>query len=399
MTDTAFHTPDEALAALLPRLTPVDVEQIPLDQAAGRILAVQASTDRDSPPCDVSSMDGYAVRLSDLASSTLPVAGEVRIGAAPPPMPTGSVLRIVTGAPVPQGADAVIRREDTDESDPARIRLLIPPGNVTLGQSIRRRGENAPANHPFLRPGTLLTSPAVGALAATGYATVAVHRRLRIAILNSGDELLDPSAHPQPWQIRDSNGPGLASMIRQWPWATLAQRRRVADERDALRDALQTMLDQADAVLTTGGVSAGDYDYLPQIVRDCGGQIIFHRLPVRPGKPILAAVTNTGKLIIGLPGNPVSALVGARRMAKPALLRLAGVSTPPPVPRVTLVNPDTKTLHLWWWRLIRLRADGQADLLDNRGSGDMIAAAASDGFVELPPDATGPGPWPLYRWE
>ena len=135
MTDTAFHTPDEALAALLPRLTPVDVEQIPLDQAAGRILAVQASTDRDSPPCDVSSMDGYAVRLSDLASSTLPVAGEVRIGAAPPPMPTGSVLRIVTGAPVPQGADAVIRREDTDESDPARIRLLIPPGNVTLDRA------------------------------------------------------------------------------------------------------------------------------------------------------------------------------------------------------------------------------------------------------------------------
>jgi molybdopterin molybdotransferase len=394
-----FDNPAAALEALLRELATVPGERVALSAAAGRVLAEPVAMDRDSPPCDTSAMDGYAVRLADLTSSALAVAGEIAIGVEPPAMPAGAALRIVTGAPVPSGADAVIRREDMDEADRSRIVLRIAVADVKRGENIRQRGENGRAGSQVVPSGKVMTPAAVAALAAFGAAGLSVSRFVRIGILNSGDELLDPADSPRPWQIRDSNGPALEALVRGIGWCSLMQRQKVADDAESLRRALAAQLDTCDIVLTTGGVSAGDHDYVPQVVRDCGGRIIFHKLPVRPGKPVLGAVCGN-KAIIGLPGNPVSALVCARRLVVPILRRLAG-ATPidPPAPKVMIDQPDEATLKLWWWRLVRLSPAGQAALVPNRGSGDLVALAASDGFVEIPPGASGGGPWPLYRWE
>jgi len=153
-------------------------------------------------------------------------------------------------------------------------------------------------------------------------------------------------------------------------------------------------------VLLTGGVSAGQYDFVPGVVAALGAKTVFHRLPLRPGGPILGAVGPDGQAILGLPGNPVSVLVTARRLARTVLRHLAGfacASCPVPVVRVT--NDDGRTLNLWWYRLVRLTGPGVAELVPAQGSGDVVALARSDGFVEIPPNASGAGPWPYYGWE
>ena len=395
----SFDSPDAAVAALLADLKPVDFETIPSASAIGRVLAEMLRTDRDSPPCDTSAMDGYAVRIADLSTGALPVAGEIAIGKPPPALPTGAVLRIVTGAPVPAQADAVIRREDVDESDYSRFVLRLAPTNIKPGQNIRRQGENAPAGTPVVGCGRQITPAIAAALAAFGRSNAIVRRRVRVGILNTGDELLPPDAHAQPWQIRDSNGPGLEAFIRRFPWWELSARRWAADTPDALRWAMDALLETSDCVITTGGVSAGDHDHVPGIVRDCGGRVVFHKLPVRPGRPVLGAVRG-GQVIFGLPGNPVSALVGMRRMILPVLRKLAGMKTVHPAPRtVRLAESDGKSLHLWWWRLVTLTEAGEARLLASHSSGDVVAAAASDGFVEIPPNQSGIGPWPFYGWD
>ncbi len=395
-----FDAPHAALEALLAEVLPVEVEKLPAAQANGRVLAETIRSDRDSPPCDTSAMDGYAVRLADLAGgSALPVAGEVAIGCAPPAMPSGAVLRIVTGAPVPEGADAVVRREEVDESDYSRFVLRIAPDQVRKGQHIRRQGENAPAGAPVAGCGRVITPTIAAAMAAFGRSDVFVRQHVRVGILNTGDELLATDAPAQPWQIRDSNGPGLEAVLRRLPWCTLSRRLRVADTPDALRSAMNELLEISDCVITTGGVSAGDHDYVPGIVRDCGGHVVFHKLPVRPGRPVLGAVRGR-QVIFGLPGNPVSALVGMRRMILPVLRKLAGISAVHPAPRmVRLAESDGATLRLWWWRLVTLADTGEASLLINQSSGDLIAAAASDGFIEIPPNQSGNGPWPFYGWD
>jgi molybdopterin molybdotransferase len=155
-----------------------------------------------------------------------------------------------------------------------------------------------------------------------------------------------------------------------------------------------------DAVLLTGGVSAGQYDFVPDVIAAIGGETIFHRLPLRPGAPVFGAVGPKGQAILGLPGNPVSVLVTARRLAWFALMRLAGFAEPRPrVPVVGLSNVDGKSLKDWWCRMVRLTGAGQAELVPTRGSGDVVSMGRSDGFVEVPPETTGAGPWPFYSWE
>ncbi len=159
------------------------------------------------------------------------------------------------------------------------------------------------------------------------------------------------------------------------------------------------MLDACDAVVLTGGVSMGDYDHVPAAVEAVGGRTVFHKLALRPGKPMLGAVGPRGQAILGLPGNPVSVMVTVRRLGIAALRRLAGFAkVDPPLPMVSLQEASTKPLHLWWYRPVRLLADGKAELVHSMGSGDLVSAARSDGFIELPPHAQGEGPWPFYTW-
>lgn len=392
-------TPRSAAGLLCALLEPVAEERIPLGEATGRVLAEAVLTDRPSPAADVSAMDGYAVRLDEARrSGTLPVVGEARIGAEPPPLPEGAALRIVTGAAVPPGADTVVRREDTRESEtkvefPASAAQKYQPG-----ANIRREGENAPAGTEVVGAGTVVTPAVAGALASFGCARPRVRKRVRVGVIVTGDEVLPADSIPSRWQLRDSNGPSLRALLGQIAWIEVMEQQRCGDDREELRRVVETALERCDALLLTGGVSMGTRDYVPSVLEEAGSRIVFHRVPQRPGKPVLGAIGPAGQAVLGLPGNPVSVLVTARRMALPALRRLAGFTDEPIPPVVTLPEPDGKRLDLWWHRLVRLTGPGAAALVEGRGSGDIAAAARSDGFIEVPPGQSGPGPWPFYAW-
>jgi molybdopterin molybdotransferase len=395
---TKFATPAEAIEALKEKLSPVRFEGLPLAQAAGRVLAASVLADRDSPPCDVSAMDGFAVRLDDLVSERIPVEGEAFIGAAPATLPFRRAMRVFTGAPVPLGAEAVIPREKTEEH-PSFFILRIPRQEVKAGDHIRRQGENTHCGRCISAPGYVLDSSRSAALAAFGSSTVCVYRKLRVGVLPTGNELRSLADRVADWQIRDSNGPALQTALSRIPWLEASVAAPVADDPATLRHALELMLRDSDAVLLTGGVSKGDHDHVRATVESVGGTIIFHGLPIRPGKPVLGALGPEGQLILGLPGNPLAVLVTARCFGLPLLGRRAGgISMGGPDKRVLIAEPDDQTLPLQWYRLARETGLDTVELVPNRGSGDIPAAAFSDGVVEVPPGISGAGPFPFYRW-
>lgn len=393
-----FDSPSAAVKALVGDLLPVGTEQVPWDRSQGLVLAQAIVADRDSPPCDVSAMDGYAVRVDDLDRGTLPIAGTASIGRAAPPLPAGTALRVVTGAPVPPGAQVIVPREQTTE-EPDRVRLRVGPDAIRAGQHIRRRGENLPAGGEVVPAGTVITAAVTSSLAAFGIVRPRVYRKVRVAILTSGDELMDVESRPEPWQIRDSNGPVLQALVSHCPRLELADCRRVPDSRQELEWQVRDLVNQCDALLLTGGVSMGDCDYVPAVVEASGARVIFHGLPIRPGKPLLAARGPQGQLILGLPGNPLSVLTCACRVAAPALARRSGLRQGLATPLVTLAGDDERQMDLWWYRPVVLRADGGAWPVPSRGSADIVSAARSHGFIEIPPRSKGTGPWSFYRWE
>ena len=405
MPDPRFDSPDAALAAAAGRLSPVGVERIPPASADGRALAEPVRLDRDSPAGDLSAMDGFALRRADLRPGRVPVAGEAVAGAPPPACPAGVAVRINTGAPLPAGAELVVKREDVREEGGA-LRVPDPPPGAPPGANVRRRGENGRAGDVLIPAGTLLTPAALAGVAACGAARVTVRRRVRVAVLVTGDEVLaadDPGAAGSggapplpPWRVRDSNGPAVAALLGRRAFLTVAAPAHVPDEPAALAAALGRALSAADAVVLTGGVSVGDRDHVAAAVAACGGRILFRRLPIRPGKPVLAA-TAGGTLILGLPGNPVAALCTARRVGVPLLGRLAGLTDPDPAVPVLPPDPADRPSPLYRLRLACVGGAGVA-WTPHRGPGDAIALARSDGFVELPPDRPPGEPVAFRAW-
>jgi molybdopterin molybdotransferase len=389
----AFETPAEALACLWDRLAPLDTEEVSLPRAWGRILAESIVADRPSPACNVSAMDGYALRVGD-ASGTVPVFCEVEAGRQAPTLPAGCAARIFTGGVLPEQGEAVLPRERVIE---APDHIVVPEGlRVSAGQHIRYRGENANRGDVVVRAGTVMHPGRAAAAASFGVRRVRVYRRVRVGLLVTGNEVVS-DGEAAPTEVVDANGPSVASLLAALPYADVVDVSHVRDDPGQTREALGSLLAQCDAVWVTGGVSLGDYDYVPTAVSAIA-KVVFRGLPIRPGKPILAAIHSDNKLILGLPGNPVSVMVGARRFGLEAVRRLAGVSGRSAVSAVQLDRHDGKTIGLWWYRPVMRTRDGAAALSPSRGSGDVVAAAASDGFVELPPNAAGLGPWPFYPW-
>ncbi len=394
-----FDSPQQAVAAMCGRVRPVGVEEVPLEAAAGRVLAAPVVADRPSPCVDVSAMDGYAVGPEDLGPGRLPIAGDIRIGREPPALARGSALRIVTGAAVPAGSAAVVKREDVQE-EAGHITISAAGAAATPpGTSIRRRGENIGEGEQVVGAGVRVTPALAAALAAFGRVRVQVHRRVRVAILTTGDELVPATATPTMWQLRDSNGPAVRALVMGLGWAQMADQRRVGDEQADLARAVQELLATADALILTGGVSMGMRDFVPSVLRQVGAEVLFHKIPQRPGRPVLGSLMPDGRPILALPGNPMSVMVTARRMVVPVLARMAGVlADEEPAPAVLLDEADQKRLDLWWHRPVRLTGPGRARLVGGKGSGDLVAAARSDGFVEVPPGHVGAGPWPFFGW-
>lgn len=394
-----FNSPDEAIQALASRLATASVQQ-ESSPLTGRVLAKDVVADRDSPAANVSAMDGYGIRLSDLKrSQPVPIGAESTPGSEPPAMPRDAVVQIFTGAIVPDGCDAVVKREDTEELGGA-IRFRESAMATQEGEHIRRAGENAKTGSVVLSSGQQITAAQRATMANFGCESIDLFAPVRVCIITTGDEVGSfINERPQPWQLRNSNGASLTALLEGLPWISIESVKHVRDDRTSLAEMLREATSQSDAVLLTGGVSMGDYDYVPEVIGEVGGEIVFHGLPLRPGKPILGAATDTGKLIMGLPGNPVSATIGCRRMALPLIAKISGQATwRPPCPTVQIQNPDDKTIPLHWLRLVRMLRHGVAETVLSQGSGDLVSLGQSTGFIELPPAASGSGPWPLYTW-
>jgi len=394
----AFASPAEAVGAMLARVRAVGLERAGLDDAAGRVLGAPMVADRDSPAVDVSAMDGYAVRAADVGAGALRVAGEVRIGKEPAALSPGTAMRIVTGGAVPAGADAVVKREDVGER---ADRIEIGEGAraaLQAGMHVRRRGENIRAGSEVVEAGAVIGPAIAAALATFGIVSPSVYRRVRVGLLTSGDEVRAPDQRPSPWELRDSHGSALRALLKARAWAELTEQRRVRDEPGALREAAVGLLREADMLLLTGGVSMGPRDFIPAVLQELGAAVIFHRVPQRPGKPILGAVLPDGRPVLGLPGNPLSVMVTARRFAVPVLEKLAGLREGTRPWLVRLEGAGNRAIDLWWHRLARVASAGVVEAVEGMGSGDVPAAARSDGFCEVPPGESGPGPWPFYPW-
>jgi molybdopterin molybdotransferase len=316
-----------ALEIVLGRAAPLPTEVMPLLEPVGRVLAEPVASDIDSPPYTKALMDGYAVRSADTGPGiTLTVIEEVAAGRMPARVVgTGDATRIMTGAPIPDGADAVIPHEETEAAGNS-IRLRRA---VKAGESILPRGREMHAGEVVVPAGIRLSPQAIGLLAAVGRTSVEVHRAPKMAILATGDELVETVERPGPGQIRNSNGPMLGALASR-AGAVVEYLGVGPDERDGLRRLVARGLDSADVLVLAGGVSAGKFDLVPEVLKELGVTAHFHKIRLKPGKPLLFG-THDKTLVFGLPGNPVSSFVGFELFVRPALRKMMGDAIPGPV--------------------------------------------------------------------
>ena len=340
-----MQAPEAYIAELLAALEPLPAVVLPLAEAHGLVLAEDAAAALPVPPWTNSAMDGYAVRAADAAGAgpspvVLPVGGDVPAGAVPAPLEPGTAQRIMTGAMLPEGADAVVRVEDTDQEPgprplPERVEIRAAP---RPGLNVRRAGENVGVGDPVLGAGAVLSAAALSALASTGAGSVRAVPRARVAVVSTGAELVDPGAALPAGSIPDSNSVLLSGLVVEHG-AALASVTRSADTAASLAGALTAAAASADLIVTSGGVSAGAFDPLTMLAEDraaldqdrAAGAAIrlrFARVAMQPGKPqghgTVRADDGREVPLIMLPGNPVSVLVSFRTIVAPALARLMG---------------------------------------------------------------------------
>ncbi len=323
----------EAQSIILSQIKPLDANQdreiINLDAANHRILATPVTSKLDFPHWDNSAMDGYAVRFADVQDCTpqkptnLEVVAEITAGCNPQTaINTGEAARIFTGAIIPPGADTVVMQEKTKRQGNQVQILESPPQSKNF---VRQQAAYYQAGNTLLSPGIALNAPEIAVLAAAQCTELAVYRRPRVAIFSTGDELVKPEETLQPGQIIDSNQYALATLVRQWGGIPLLLG-IVPDQPEKLKETIASALEEADFVLSTGGVSVGDYDYVEQILGELGGKILVQSVAVKPGKPLTFA-TFPNSVYFGIPGNPVSALVSCWRFVQPAFKKFSGLKS------------------------------------------------------------------------
>jgi len=315
---------EEALERILGRVTPLEAEDVELSVAAGRVLAADAVAGVDLPPFPSSAMDGFAVRSGD-TPGRLPVVARIAAGVpAPRALEAGEAMSIATGGVVPAGADSVIPIEYVVESD---NRVEIPVA-VVQGDNVRPRGGDVEVGALVVPRGARLGAPQIGAVAAAGLERVAVTRRPRVALLSTGTELRRPGEPLGPGEIYEANGVLLVAALAS-AGADIELLPAVADDEASHGAALERGL-AADVLVTSGGVSVGPHDLVRRILGELGVEEVFWGIAVKPGKPLAFGVRGS-TLVFGLPGNPVSSLVGAVVFVRPALLGLQGATVPGPV--------------------------------------------------------------------
>jgi molybdopterin molybdotransferase len=301
--------------------------RVPLAQADGLRLAAPVVTDRDYPPFDKSQMDGFAVRRADVATvpAELQVVGEVAAGGSPQcTLGPGEAIAIMTGAPIPSGAEGVVPVEDVEKLSDSRIRVNRTGGDPA--RFIAKRGSDCGAGQVVLKVGTRMGPAQIAVAASVGASELEVFARPRAAVLATGDELVAAEQEPGPSQIRNSNSPMIVSLLKQMG-CEVTDLGVVPDRPESIRQALERGLDY-DALFVTGGMSMGEYDYVPRILKELGMDLRITKLRIKPGKPFVLGVRESKgsptRLVFGLPGNPVSGFVCTVRLASRVMARLAG---------------------------------------------------------------------------
>lgn len=353
-----------------------DHEVAPLAAAQGRVLAEDMLAGLDLPPWPNSAMDGYALRLADWTGEPLPVSQRIFAGQAPQPLQPGTCARIFTGAPVPDGADCVEMQENAEVLDDQRVRFTEA---LHVGQNIRPQGQETRTGDKVLAAGTRLGPVELGLSASLGLAELKVVRRVRVAVLSTGDELVEPGLPLGPGQIYNSNRVLLCSWLKRLECEVI-DAGILPDDLEKTRAALGALND-VDLILSTGGVSVGEADFLGHALRE-EGELTLWKLAIKPGKPLTFGHFR-GVPVIGLPGNPASTLVTFALLARPYLLRRQGVVDVVPlqfkVPAgFVWIKPGNRREYL------RGRIEqGRAVFYSNQSSGVLRSAAWADGLIEV----------------
>jgi len=384
----------EALRTVLEAAAPLPPETCATAAALGRVLAETVRAGRTLPPWDVSAMDGYAVRAADLAGApaALPVAFEAAAGGdRARVLAPGTAARIFTGAPLPPGADTVVRQEDV-ERDGDQVRFRRPP---PAGEHVRPAGEDVREGDVVLEPGARLGPGPLGLLASLGRSVVAVHQRPRVAILSSGDELIEPDGDPRGGRIVSSNSYSIAAQCRE-AGADPVYLGIARDTPEELERLVRAGL-SAHVLVSSAGVSVGDRDYVRPVLEELGCELLFWGVRIRPGFPLVFGrfgahdAARRGPLVFGLPGNPVSAMVTFEEFVRPALRRLAGHRALfRPRLAAVLAEPLRKTpgrLHFVRVRLAREGGRLVATPTGSQSSGVLRSMALADGLLVFPAEA------------
>lgn len=370
---------EEALQRLLAlaEAAPIkDTEWVALADAEGRVLATELVAALDLPPWPNSAMDGYALRLADWHGEPLAVSQRIFAGHAPQPLQAGTCARIFTGAPLPEGADCVEMQENAQVLDDRRVTFSEP---LRVGQNIRPQGQETRVGEQVMSAGTRLGPIELGLAATLGHARLEVVRKVRVALLSTGDELVEPGLPLGPGQIYNSNRRLLASWLQRLG-CEVVDAGILADDLQLTRDCLARLAD-VDLILSTGGVSVGEADYLGIALREAG-ELALWKLAIKPGKPLTFGHYR-GVPVIGLPGNPASTLVTFGLLTRPYLLRRQGVATVTPLQFSVPAGFDWPKAGT---RREYLRArieDGRVRIYKNQSSGVLRSAAWAEGLVEV----------------
>lgn len=378
------------------RVTPVaEIERVPLHGARGRVVADDVKAPVDLPPFDNSAVDGYAVRHADLrpdGDTTLLVAGRLTAGAKESLSPRpGEAIRIFTGAAMPRGADTVFMQEDvTVEGD----RVTVPKG-LKLGANRRFAGEDVPAGSIVLWAGTVLEAQHVALAAALGLTELEVRRRLKVAIFSTGDELVEPGSARDAAAIFDSNRILLTELLERLG-AVVTDLGILADDPEKLSARLRQAATGHDLIITSGGVSTGEADFVRKAVESIG-TLVFWRVAIKPGRPVALGVIPSGAghsaAFVGLPGNPVAVFVTFVRVVKPLLRRLSGARQDRLVPlpvRAAFAYKKKKDRREYIRVALRRAVDGEIEAIKHPqdGAGILTSLTETDGLLELPEDVT-----------
>ncbi|MBK8026296.1 MAG: molybdopterin molybdotransferase MoeA [Chloroflexi bacterium] len=390
--------PDDAVSRILEQIPVLSAEQIPLIDALDRVIAIKIVSDIDLPPFANSSMDGFAVRAvdtsdaSEAAPVSLAVTMDIPAGASPVQrLEPGQAARVMTGAPLPEGADAVVPVEATDQNFRAGDAAPLPThvsvfSSVGVGASVRPIGEDIQRGQTILEPGTLLRPPEIGVLAALGYGQPTVVRRPRVTIVSTGNELIDVDQPLAPGKIRESNSYTLSALVRHYGGEAI----RIPVARDTIEDVRKCFLEaleaNPDVVISSAGVSVGAFDVVRTVLDELG-EIGFWRVNLRPGKPLAYGSLGPDRVpFFGLPGNPISAMVTFDVFVRPALMKMSGRPDSLPTVRAVVDESIPADGRRTYFRVkLNLEADGwHARLTGTQSSGALMSMVLADGLLIVP---------------